>query len=197
MKTLILNVSNAFREFPSGAVVKNLPANTGDARDLRSIPGLGISPGVGNGCSVQFSSVAQLCPILCDPMDYSLPGFPVHHQLLEFVQTHIHQVGYAIQSSQPLSSPSPSAFNLSQHQGLFKWVSSLHQVAKVLELQLQHQSFQGTVWKGSVDPLQYSCLENSMDRGAWWAAVHGIAPSLTQLSMCAHTNVLNDSILNK
>ena len=60
-----------------------------------------------------------------------------------------------------------------------------------------HQSFQGTVWKGSGDPLQYSCLENSMDRGAWWAAVHEAAPRRTQLSMCAHPNVLNDSILNK
>ena len=145
MNTLILNASIAFREFPSGAVVKNLPANTGDARDLSSIPRLGISPGVGNGCSVQFSSAAQSCLILCSPMHCSTSGFPVHHQLLEFVQTHIHQVGDAIQPSQPLTSPSPSAFNLSQHQGIFKWVSSLHQVAKVLELQLQHQSFQGTV----------------------------------------------------
>ena len=89
--------------------------------------------------SVQFS---QSCPTLCDPMDYSKPGFPVHHQLLELTQTHIHWFSDAIQPSHPLSSPSPPAFNLSQHQGLFQWVSSLHQVAKVLELQLQHQSFQ-------------------------------------------------------
>ena len=88
--------------------------------------------------SVQFSSVAQSCPVLCDPMDCSTPGFPVHHQLLESAQTHVHQVGDAIQPSHPLSSPSPPAFNLSQHQGLFKRVSSLHQVAKVLEFQLQH-----------------------------------------------------------
>ena len=72
----------------------------------------------------------------------SMPGFPVHHQLLEFVQTHVHQVSDAVQPSHPLSSPFPPAFNLSQHQGLFQWVSSLHQVAKVLEFQLQHQSFQ-------------------------------------------------------
>ena len=68
-------------------------------------------------------------------------SLPVHHQLPELTQTHVHWVGVAIQSSHPLSSPSPPAFNLSQHQGLFKWVSSLHQVAKVSEFQLQHQSF--------------------------------------------------------
>ena len=94
--------------------------------------------------SVQFSSVAQSCPTLCDPMDCSTPGFPVHHQLPEFTLTHVHWVGDAIQPSHPLSSPSPPALNLSQHQGLFKWVSSSHQVAKVLEFQLQHQSFQWT-----------------------------------------------------
>ena len=93
--------------------------------------------------SVQSSSVAQSCPTLCNPMDCSTPGLPVHHQLPEFTQTHVHQVGDAIQPSHPLSSPSPPAFNLSQHQGLFQWVSSSHQ-AKVLELQLQHQSFQCT-----------------------------------------------------
>ena len=90
----------------------------------------------------QFSSVAQLCLTLCDPMDCRMPGLLVHHQLLEFTQTHVHWVGDAIQLFHPLSSPSPPAFYLSQHQGLFKWVSSSHQVAKILELQLQHQSFQ-------------------------------------------------------
>ena len=73
-----------------------------------------------------------------------MSGLPVHHQLPEFTQTHAHWVSHAIQPSHPLLSPSPPAFNLSQHQGLFKWVSSLHQVAKVLEFQLQHQSFQWT-----------------------------------------------------
>ena len=73
-------------------------------------------------------------------MDCSTPGLPVHHQLLEFTQTHVHWVSDAIQPSHPLSSPSPLAFNLSQHQGLFKWVSSLYQVAKVLEFQLEHHS---------------------------------------------------------
>ena len=92
----------------------------------------------------EFSSVSQSCPTVCNPMDCSTPGLPVHHQLWEFTQTHVHWVGDAIQSSHPLSWPSPPAFNLSQHQGLFKWVSSSHQVAEILELQLQHQSFQWT-----------------------------------------------------
>ena len=90
----------------------------------------------------QFSSVAQSCPILCNPMNLSTPGFPVPHQLLEFTQTHIHRVSDAIQPSHPLSSPSPPAPNPSQNQGLFQWVSSSHEVAKVLEFQLQHQSLQ-------------------------------------------------------
>ena len=89
-----------------------------------------------------FSSVAQSCPTLCDPMNYSTPGLPVHHQLPEFTQIHVHQVGDAIQPSHPLSFPSPPAPNPSQHQGLFQWVNSSHQVAKVLEFQFQHQSFQ-------------------------------------------------------
>ena len=89
---------------------------------------------------VQFSSVTQSCLILCNPVDCSMPGLSVHHQLLEFTQTHVHWVGDAIHPSHPLSSPSPPTFNLSQNQGLFKWVSSSHQVAKVLEFQLQHQS---------------------------------------------------------
>ena len=86
---------------------------------------------------IQFSSVAQSCPTLCDPMDCSTPGTPAHHQLLELVQTPVHRVGDAIQPSHPLSSPSPSAFNLSYIESLFQWVSSSHQVAKVLEFQLQ------------------------------------------------------------
>ena len=108
------------------------------------------------GCHISFSSVqslshvwlfatpwvaAQSCLTLCNPMSCSTPGLPVHHQLPEFTQIHVHWVGNTIQSSHPLSSPS-LAFNLSQHQGLFQWVSSLHQVAKLLELPLQHQSFQ-------------------------------------------------------
>ena len=85
---------------------------------------------------LQFSSVAQSCPTLCDPMNHSMPGLPVHHQLPEPTQTHVHWVSDAIQSSHPRWSPSPPTLNLSQHQSLFKWVSSSHQVAKVLEFQL-------------------------------------------------------------
>ena len=87
--------------------------------------------------SVQFSSVTQLCPTLCDPMNHSIPGLPVHHQLPEFTQTHVHWISDAIQPSHPLSSPSPPAPNPSQHQGLFQWMNSSHEVAKVLEFQLQ------------------------------------------------------------
>ena len=94
--------------------------------------------------SFSISSVSQLCPTFCNPMDCRTPGLPVHHQLQEFTQTHVHWVSDAIQPSHPLSSPSPPTFNLSQQQALFQWVSSLHQVAKVLEFQLQHQSFQWT-----------------------------------------------------
>ena len=90
---------------------------------------------------VPFNSVAQSCLNLCDPMKCSRPGIPVHHQLPEFTQTHVHWVGDAIQPSHPLSFPSPPTFSLSQHQGLFKWVSSSYQAARVLEFQLQHQSF--------------------------------------------------------
>ena len=88
------------------------------------------------GTSDQIRSVAQLCPTLCDPMNRSTPGLPVHHQLPEFTQTHVHRVSDAIQPSHLLSSPSPPAHNPSQHQSLFQWVNSSHEVAKVLEFQL-------------------------------------------------------------
>ena len=92
--------------------------------------------------SVQFTSVAQSCPTLRDTMICSTPGLPVHHRLPEFTQTHVHRVSDAIQPSHPLSSPSPLAPNPSQHQSLFKWVNPSHEVAKVLEFQLQHHSLQ-------------------------------------------------------
>ena len=101
--------------------------------------------------SVQFSSVPQSCPTLCDPMNHSTPGLPVHHQHPEFTQTHIHRVGDAIQPSHTMSSPSPSAHNPHQNQSLFQWVTSSHEMAKVLEFQLQHHSFQ---WKPRTDLLQ-------------------------------------------
>ena len=96
-------------------------------------------------------SVAKLCPTLCDPMDCSTPGFPVLHYLPEFIHTHVRWVCDAIQPSHPLWPPSLLALNLSQHHGLFQWVSSSHQVTKVLEFQLQHQSFQ---WIFRIDFLQ-------------------------------------------
>ena len=91
---------------------------------------------------VQFSSVAQMCPTLCDPINRSTPGLPVHHELPKFTQTHVNRVSDAIQPSHPLSSPSPPAPNPSQHQSLFPWVNSSHKVAKVLEFQLYHHPFQ-------------------------------------------------------
>ena len=97
---------------------------------------------VGHNWMTEFSSVAQSCSTLCDPMNHSTAGLPVQHQLLESTQNHVPSVGDAIQLSHPLSSPSPPALHLSQHQGLFQWVRSPHQVAKILEFQLQHQSFQ-------------------------------------------------------
>ena len=86
--------------------------------------------------SDQIRSVAQSCPTLCHPMNRSMPGLPAHHQLPEFTQTHVHRVSDAIQPSHPLSSPSPPAPNPSQHQSLFQWVNTSHEVAKVLEFQL-------------------------------------------------------------
>ena len=95
-----------------------------------------------NILDIQFSSVTQSCPTLCDPMNRSIPGLPVHHQLPESIQTHVHWVSDTIQPFHPLSSPFPPALNLSQHQVLLKLVNSSHEVAKVLEFQLQHQSHQ-------------------------------------------------------
>ena len=100
--------------------------------------------------SVHFSSVTQSCPTLCNPMNCTTPGLTVHHKLPEFSQTHAYRVGDAIQPSHLLSSPSPAP-NPSQHQGLFQWVNSSHEVAKVLEFQLQHQSFE---WTPRTDLLQ-------------------------------------------
>ena len=101
-------------------------------------------------CLVQFSLVAKSCTTLCNPMDCSTPGFPVLHYLPELAQTHVHWVSDDIQPAHPLSSPSPPALNLSQGQSSLQWVSSSYHTAKVLELQLQHQSFQ---WKFRVDFL--------------------------------------------
>ena len=123
-------------------MVKNLPCSAGD---LGSMPGQGTETPHGSEqpslCTTStesifwkiLSSVAQSCPTLCDPMNRSTPGLPVHHQLPEFTQTHVHRVSDAIQPSHPLSSPSPLAPNPSQHQSLFQWVNSSHEVAKILQ----------------------------------------------------------------
>ena len=121
-----------------------------------------------NSHLVQFSSVTQSCLTLWDPMNCSTPGLPVHHQLPEFTQSHVHWVSDVIQPSHLLS-PSPPAFSLSQHQVPFKWVSSSHQVAKVLQFQLQHQSFQ---WTPRTDSFRMDWLD--------LLAVQGTLKSLLQ-----------------
>ena len=131
--------------------------------------------------------VAQSCPTLCDNMDCSTPGFPVLHHLLEFAQTHVHRVSDAIQPSHPLSSPSPLAFNLSQHQGLYQWVLSLHQVAKVLEFQPQYQSLQWIFRIGFQDGLVGSpCRDSQESSPALWEDHASPAPwtSLSCTTYC-------------
>ena len=113
---------------------------------FRTLLGTGDKRKVHHLIQIQFSSVTQLCPTLWDPMNWSTPGLLVHYQIPESTQSHIHWVSDAFQSAHPLSSHSPPALNLSQHQGLVKWVSSSPQVAKVLEFQLQHQSYQWIPW---------------------------------------------------
>ena len=125
--------------------------------------------------SIQFSSVAQLCPTLCDPMDCSTAGFLVHHQLPQFTQNHVHWVGGAIQPSHPLSSPSPPTFNLSQHQGFFQMSQFFTSGGQVLEFQLQHQSFQ---WIFRTDFLRMDWLD--------LLAVQGTFKSLLQHHSSKH-----------
>ena len=114
--------------------------------------------------SVHFSSVAQLCLTFCDPVDHSTPGFPSHHQLLELIQFHVHWVGDVIQPSHSLSSPSPPAFTLSHHQGLYQWVRSLHKVAKLLELQLQHQSW---IFRTDFNHFQFTLIHEHNIPGSY------------------------------
>ena len=128
---------------PCADVTKN-PQNNSNNCMINILNAWLISGIISWSTSIQFSSVAQSCLTLCDPMNHSMPGLPVHHQLPESTQTHVHWVSDAIQSLHPLSSPSPPALNLSQHWVLSQWVSSWYQVVKVLEFQLQHQSFQWT-----------------------------------------------------
>ena len=136
--------------------------------------------------SIQFSSVAQSCLNLCNPVNHTTPGLPVHHQLPEFTQTHVHRITDDIQPSHPLSSPSSPAPNPSQHQSLFQWVNSSHEVAKVSEFQPHYQSFQ---WKPRTDLLwdrlvgspcsprdsqessptpQFKSINSSDRQSAWW-----------------------------
>ena len=123
--------------------------------------------------SVQFSSVAQLCLTLCDPMNRSMLGLPVHHQLPEFTQTHVHWVSDAIQPFHPLSSPSPPAPSPSQHQRIFQWVNSSHEVAKVLEFQLQHHSLQRkmqikTTVRYDLTPTRMAIIKKATTNKCWW-----------------------------
>ena len=113
---------------------------------------------ISGGCH----SVAQWSPTFCDPMDCSTPGFPVPHYFPEFAQTHVHQVGDVIQPSHSLLSPLLPALNLSQHQGIFQWVSSLHQVAKVLELHLHHWSIQ---WIFRLVSFRIDCFDLLLVQG--------------------------------
>ena len=142
-------------------------------------------------------SVLNSCATLCDPMDCSMPGFPVLHYLVEFAQTHVHTVGGAIQSSHPLSRPFPPACNPSQHQGLFQWVGFAHQVAKVL--QLQHQFFQ---WIFRVDFLEDwlvwlpCCPQDSQvfsSTTIWKHPFFGTQPSLWSNSHIIHDYWKNHS----
>ena len=123
--TIWIDAEKAFDKIQHPFMIKTLPKN-GHRRNLPQH---------------QFSSVTQWCPTVCDPTDCSTPGFPVHYHLPGLAQTHVLWVSDAIQPSHPRSFPSPLAFSLAQQQDLFHWVSSSHQLAKVLQLQLQHQSF--------------------------------------------------------
>ena len=147
-----------------------------------------------SGNRVQFSSVQSLsCPTLCNPMDCSMPGLPVHHQLLEFIQTHVHWVHDNMQRPYPLSSPSPPAFSLSQHHSLFQWVSSSHQVAKVLEFQLQYQSFQRIFRTSNEYPLGLTGLVSFQSKGLSRVFPHTLVQKhqfySTQLSLWSSSQI--------
>ena len=132
------------------------------------------------------SLVAQLCPTLCNPRDCSMPGFPVHYKLLEPTLTHVHCICDATQPSHPLLSPYPPPFNPSQHQSLFQWVSSSHQLAEVLELQLWRRGQQRMKWLNGITDSMDMGLSKLQElliyRKAWHSAVPGVAKSWTQLN---------------
>ena len=125
---------------PSFSIIMSFAPRDKIISKIKDVPPFCISAFEFSSSSV--SSVAQSCPTLCDPMNRSTPGLPVHHQLPEFTQTHVHRVSDAIQPSHSLFSPSPPAPSPSQHQSLFQWVNSSHEMTKVQEFQLQHHSFQ-------------------------------------------------------
>ena len=123
-----------------------LPNFLGEKAKMSPLVAVMVVAGLESGGGSLLKQAQFSCSVVSDSLwaNRSIPGLPVHHQLPEFTQTHVHHVGDAIQLSHPLSSPSPPALNPSQHQGLFQWVNTSHEVAKVLEFQLQHQSFQWT-----------------------------------------------------
>ena len=123
---------------------------------------VGVGWGNGSQVEIQFSSVTQLCPTLCDPMDGSIPGFPVLHCHLEFTETHVHQVGDAIQPSQHLSSPSPPTLNLSQRQVLFQWFISSHQVAEVFSFSISSSNEYSGLISFNVDWLDLLAVQGSL-----------------------------------
>ena len=133
--------------------------------------------------------VVQLCPTLRDPMDCSVPGFPVLHYLPEFAQTHVHWVNDAIQPSHSLLSPSPPPFDLFQHQGLFQWVSTSHQVAKILEL--QHQSFQ---WVFREFPLRLTGLISSLSKN--FQGSSPAAPQFKTTNSLAHSFLYGPTLIS-
>ena len=140
------------------------------------------------GNPVQFSSVTQSCPTLFDPMNRSTPGLPVHHQLPEFTQTHVHRVGDAIQPSHPLSSPAPPAPNPSQHQGLFQWVNSLHEVAKYWSF----SSLEGLMKVHQFSSAAQSCPTpcDPMNHSMPGLPVHHRLPEFTQ----THVHWVSDAV---
>ena len=151
------------------------------------VSGLFCSQSNNSVCScwgLQFSSVTRSCPTLFDPMDGSTPGLPVHHRLPDFAQTHVHRVSDAIQLSHPLLSPSPPAFNHPQHQGLFQWVTSSHQVAKGLKFQLQHQPFQW-IFSGLIS-FMIECLN-----GLTCVVFNSLATLTSENTPHTHTQIWN------